>query len=164
MDLLWAPWRMEYIDAPKTSGCVFCAMQNAAPQSDDLMLWRGDSVFCVMNRYPYNPGHIMVVLHEHTDQLSRVSAAAQQEFIWLFGQAMDIVRTVLQADGINAGVNVGLAAGAGVINHLHFHIVPRWQGDTNFLPVLGTTRAMPEYLTDTYRQLAPAFAGLKQGA
>lgn len=162
MDVLWAPWRMEYIDTPKPPACVFCAMRQALPAPNDYVLWRGQAVFCVLNRYPYNPGHLMVVVGEHTDRLAQLPAATQQELMWVFGQAVEIVRTVLKPTGLNAGLNIGREAGAGIVDHLHFHIVPRWAGDTNFMPVLAETRAMPEHLAETYRKLAPAFATLER--
>ncbi len=162
MDVLWAPWRMEYIGSEKSTGCVFCELSASRQHDpDDLVLWRGTDVYCVLNRYPYNPGHILVVINAHTDQLESLPASAQQELIWTFGKAMAIVQSVLKPEGINGGLNVGRAAGAGVLNHLHFHIVPRWSGDSNFLPVLGATKSMPEYLADTYAKLAPAFAVLQ---
>ncbi|MBI2342988.1 MAG: HIT domain-containing protein [Deltaproteobacteria bacterium] len=165
MKALWAPWRMEYIAAPKPRGgeCLLCALQTTGDERSRLILWRGPSACCILNRYPYNPGHLMVSPYAHTDQLAALPAATQQELIWMLGEASAIALRVLRAEGLNCGMNIGRTAGAGIVDHLHFHIVPRWNGDTNFLPVLADTKAMPQYLDETYRALAPDFAALPGG-
>lgn len=163
MEITWAPWRVEYILAPKSDACVFCPMQSPGNDRQQLILWRGQSSFCVLNRFPYNPGHLMIAPYAHTEDLAGVGSAVQQELIWAMGEAMQILRSTLKADGLNCGLNLGQTAGAGVLGHLHFHVVPRWNGDTNFLPVLAQTRSMPEYLDETYAKLAPAFANLNRG-
>lgn len=163
MDVLWAPWRMEFLRGPRVEGCVLCglvAADAAGTEDERLVLWRGRSVYCVMNRYPYNAGHVMLVPYQHTPDLAALPSAAQGELIWLLGETLRIHREVLHSEGANCGMNIEKAGGAGFPDHLHFHVVPRWQGDTNFFPVLAASKSMPECLNQTYRQLQPAFAAL----
>ncbi|MBI4236901.1 MAG: HIT domain-containing protein [Deltaproteobacteria bacterium] len=163
MDVLWAPWRMEFLRAPRVPGCVLCGLVAAEAEGTDrerLVLWRGRSVYCVMNLYPYNAGHVMLVPNQHVADLATLSREAQGELIWLVGETVRIHREVLQSEGANCGMNIEKAGGAGFPDHLHFHVVPRWQGDTNFFPVLAQSKSMPECLDQTYAQLQPAFAAL----
>ncbi len=164
MDTLWAPWRMEYIQSAAASGCVFCPMQDRGKDRERLILWRGTHTFCVMNRYPYNPGHLLVLPYQHTDDLLALDGLARDELMWLLAQSIAVVQKTLLPEGVNCGMNLGKMAGAGVLGHAHFHILPRWNGDTNFLPLLGATKSMPEYLDDTYQTLAGGFAALSKGA
>lgn len=164
MDALWAPWRMEYIhQAHQTADCVFCPMRQVSDDPTQRILWRGEQTLIVMNRYPYNPGHLLIVPYDHTDDLLALTAPAREELTWALGQCVAMVKATLGAAGVNCGMNLGRTAGAGVPGHLHFHVVPRWDGDHNFLPVLGQTKSMPEYLDETYATLAPAFAQLQRG-
>lgn len=161
MENLWAPWRMEYIKASdKTKSCVFCDILPAGNDRERLILWRGESTYCVMNRYPYNPGHLLIIPNQHTDELPLLPTETQHEMIWLLSETTKIVKQVLKAENMNVGMNIGRSAGAGVLGHMHFHVIPRWNGDTNFLPVLDETRSLPEYLDDTYETLYPAFSKL----
>lgn len=161
-DTLWAPWRMDYIRSARAgaTGCIFCAMLPAGDDRARLILHRGTRAFVVMNRYPYNPGHLMVVPHRHGEALHDVPPADWGEVMALAGRAVTCLRAALKSEGANCGINLGRVAGAGITDHVHFHIVPRWPGDTNFLPVLGATKTMPEYLSETYDTLLPHFAEL----
>lgn len=162
MDTLWAPWRLDYIVADKTDGCALCTIPAAHQDTEKLILWRGSHSYVVMNRYPYNSGHLMVVLNEHTDALHQVDAVAQAELIWATGECVRILEEVLDAHASNCGMNMGLDAGAGILGHLHMHVVPRWRGDNNFFPVIADTKSLPEYLAKTYEKLHPAFLKLKK--
>lgn len=148
---------MEFIKAPKTGECVFCPMQHASDDRALLILWRGKHCFCVMNKYPYNPAHVLVMPYVHGADISALPADAQRELMWAMGKAMDCLTKAVGAQGMNCGLNYGQVGGAGVLDHLHFHIVPRWQGDCNFLPIFGDTKSLPEYLDETYAQLLPVF-------
>jgi len=137
--------------------CVFCASQKASDAREALVLYKGKSVFVVMNKYPYTNGHLLIIPNRHLAELSELNADEQQEILSLSAKSIEILRENFKAAGFNCGFNFGRAAGAGILDHLHFHIVPRWVGDTNFLPVLSDIRTMPEYLHDTYDRLLPAF-------
>ena len=157
MDTLWAPWRMAYVDQNGPSGCIFC--EAAAVQQDEktLILYRGRGVFIQMNLYPYNPGHIMIAPYRHLGSLQTLSADEQLELVQVAAKSTMILRETMNADGFNLGMNQGKVAGAGIEHHLHLHVVPRWNGDTNFMPVIADTKVIPEALTATYRKLAPVF-------
>lgn len=160
---LWAPWRMAFIASPKTDGCVLCnliAPNAAGTDRERLILWRGPHTYCVMNLYPYNCGHLMVIPNHHGASLSQLAAAAHEELMWATGQTIDILQRILEPAGFNCGMNLGHVAGAGMPDHVHMHIVPRWSGDTNFMPILADTRALPEHLDATYQRLHPAFEQL----
>lgn len=164
MDNLWAPWRMEFIQDKRLKGeagpCVFCELSAVPPDDINLVLYRGKTVYIVMNRFPYTNGHLMIVSSDHVAELKNLSPQARLEVMDLTAHSMDILRECLEAQGFNCGLNVGRVAGAGILDHFHWHIVPRWNGDTNFLPVLADTRQMPEYLSETWQRLAPAFRKL----
>lgn len=162
MDTLWAPWRMAYIDRPKEAdGCVFCPMATVGDDRSRLILWRGRTTFCVMNLYPYNPGHLLCIPYQHAAKLDGLPSATQQELIWLMGRSVTLLEQQIGATGCNLGLNVGKAGGAGIPSHLHFHVVPRWDGDHNFMPVLAGTKSLPEYIDETYQRLLPGFAQLQ---
>jgi len=149
---LWAPWRIEYIKKPDKSrdGCVFC---NALKNSDDresLMLFRGAGVFMILNRYPYNPGHLMIVPNRHVSDPGELDAAESSELWTLMVKAKAALEKSMGPHAYNIGFNLGPAAGAGIADHIHLHVVPRWSGDTNFMPVLGGTRVISEQLSETY--------------
>ncbi len=160
MDQLWAPWRMTYIEGPKQPGgqCVFCAARDAADDAAVHVLHRGKLCFAILNRYPYNNGHLMVVPHEHAGSLAEVTDAGLAEMIQLASRWTEVVRAVMHCDGFNLGFNLGSAAGAGIRDHLHLHLVPRWQGDTNFMPVVGNVKVVPEELDQTWRKLRAAWS------
>lgn len=160
MKVLWAPWRMKYILGEKVEECIFCRLVGAEPSEDNLLLYRTSSAMVLMNRYPYNNGHIMVAPNEHTADINGLPAGQYLELMELFRSSLKVLSKALNPEGFNTGLNLGKSAGAGVEDHLHFHIVPRWQGDTNFMPVISGTRVIPEALTATYRTFAPIFREL----
>lgn len=162
MERLWAPWRMEFIRAEKEGVCFLCDAAAAEPSRDRelLVLARGAKSFVIMNRYPYNNGHLMVAPYEHVGDLSSSSEEQLAEMIALARRAEGILRQRYHAHGFNVGMNVGAAAGAGVAHHEHLHIVPRWQGDTNFMGTTAETRVVPETPESTWDRLRPAFAEL----
>jgi ATP adenylyltransferase len=154
LDHLWTPWRMAYIQNQKaTEGCVFC---NALSQEDgveNLILSRSDHAFVILNRYPYTSGHIMVVPYAHQPSLENLDQSTRAEMMELAPRVIAVIQRVYKAQGFNIGLNIGEAAGAGIVDHVHLHIVPRWIGDTNFMSTLGGTRVLPETLEDTYQRL-----------
>ncbi len=157
MQTLWAPWRMEFIEGEKSEGCVLCALGESELNDDSLVLARGQQAYVVMNRYPYSNGHLMIVPYQHTAEFSDLNEATSVELIKLLAQAKQVLGDSLAAQGYNVGINLGHAAGAGIAEHIHFHIVPRWVGDTNFMPVFSDTRVMPEALKETYNKLKQAW-------
>lgn len=159
MEHLWAPWRMQFIQELRCrqGGCLFCELAEGGDDRGRLILHRGKGAYVVLNRFPYNNGHLMVVPYRHTGALSALSDAENAEIMRLASQSVEVMGRVLEAEGFNCGFNIGRPAGAGIIDHVHLHVVPRWTGDSNFLPVLGDTRSMPEYLTETYDRLKPGF-------
>ncbi|MBI2346830.1 MAG: HIT domain-containing protein [Deltaproteobacteria bacterium] len=164
MDTLWAPWRMEYIRrvVGKMEACIFCPMLELGDDRERLILARGRQSFVVLNRYPYNTGHLLIVPHQHGERLGDVPPSAWAEVMELAGASVEILRETVQAAGANIGLNLGRVAGAGIADHCHLHVVPRWVGDFNFLPVLAATKSMPEYLLETYDKLRPAFVKLEK--
>ena len=156
MDRLWTPWRMEYILSDKEDGCIFCKMLEAGDDPGCLILHRGDQAFVVLNRYPYNNGHLLVVPYEHVATLEDLDDGALMELMQLVNRGMAALRQTMSPDGFNIGVNLGKAAGAGVDDHVHVHVVPRWDGDTNFMAVLAGTRMVPEMLEQTCSRLTQA--------
>lgn len=156
MKHLWAPWRMEYILTQKEKGCIFCLRPRREDDQDHLVLYRGNHAFVMMNRYPYNSGHLMVVPLRHCIGLESLTHIESKELFGLLKASICVLKKALSPEGFNIGVNIGKTGGAGE-NHLHFHIVPRWTGDTNFMPILGETKVVPEYLSNTYQRLHSAF-------
>lgn len=153
MKSLWAPWRIDYITGEKEDGCIFCVKPKEGNDKKNLILHKGETGFIIMNRYPYSNGHLMTVPYRHANKLSDLSPEERLEMMDLTSKCVDILGT-LKAEGYNIGINLGRAGGAGIDDHLHFHIVPRWSGDTNFMPVIADVRVMPEYLEDTYETLS----------
>ncbi len=160
MDKLWAPWRMEYILQEKPQGCIFCDKPKENRDRENLILHRGAHTFVIMNFYPYNNGHLMVVPYRHTADVAGLNAAEQRELMQLLGVCTSILSKTMSAQGFNIGMNLGRVAGAGVDDHLHFHIVPRWNGDTNFMPVTGHTKVLSEGLMESWDALVTHFAKL----
>lgn len=159
MERLWTPWRLAYVTAASKGdpGCVFCAA--AAPGGDaTLIVHRGVTCFVILNLYPYNNGHVMVVPQRHIGRLADLTAAELEELMRLTRAVEMALEERYHPHGFNMGLNLGKSAGAGVLDHLHMHIVPRWNGDTNFMTVVGETRVLPETLTETALQLAPLVA------
>lgn len=160
---LWAPWRIEYILAPKgQSECIFCGIPRA-PEPDRrarLVVAATRRAFVMLNRYPFAAGHLLVVPHAHVASLEALDAADHDALFRLVRESAARLRAALKCEGMNVGINVGAAAGAGIAEHLHVHIVPRWSGDTNFMPVLADTRVVPQALEATRDHLLPFFADL----
>ena len=154
---LWAPWRMAYIGGPRSEGCLLCDLPRDNMDRESLILHRGPRTYVVMNRYPYNNGHLMIVPYRHCADLGQVSTEDSLELMHESQRATRILRRVFGAEGFNVGMNLGKAAGAGIAEHVHIHVVPRWVGDTNFMPVLADTKVMPDYLEATYAKLVPFF-------
>lgn len=158
MDRLWAPWRMEYIEKiDREEGCFICDAFTGKDDRKNLVLYRGREAFILMNRYPYNSGHLMIVPNEHTPDILALTETCRSEVMSLCGRSMAVLGEGMGSQGFNCGMNIGRVAGAGTRDHFHMHVVPRWPGDVNFLPVLGGTKSMPEYLEETYDRLMRAF-------
>ena len=154
---LWAPWRMAYVGGTKTPGCIFCAARDTTDPRAQHVLAQAPAVV-MLNRFPYTSGHIMVAPRAHLADLTTLPAAEFDTLMRSLQRAVAVVRDTFQPDGMNVGMNLGVAAGAGVVDHLHWHIVPRWVGDTNFMPMLADVRVVPEHLDRTFERLA-ALAG-----
>ena len=154
MKTMWAPWRMEYILNDKEKGCIFC---KALSEQDNLTLYKGKVTMVVMNKFPYINGHLLVAPIKHLSTLDRLSKGEMGDLLETVEQSVGILKKVMNPDGFNVGLNLGKVAGAGVEEHLHFHIVPRWFGDTNALTVFADIRVIPEHLLDTYNNLKPYF-------
>lgn len=166
MDHLWAPWRREFIDAPKEEGCIFCDYPAETGREADrkhLILGRSARSFAILNKYPYNNGHLMVVPRRHAGDYSALEHEELDDLQHLLQIALRIVNEVYKPAGANLGMNVGRDAGAGIDGHLHWHLVPRWRGDTNFMPVLGSTKVMIETLDQTWDVLQPRFEAALSG-
>lgn len=156
-EILWAPWRMEYILGEKESGCIFCTRINQDSDKENLILLRGKNNFVIMNKYPYNNGHLMVVPNRHTSEFDSLSDPEKLETMNLVSKSMNVLKKTVNPDGFNVGLNIGKIAGAGIDDHLHFHIVPRWAADTNFMPVVGQTKIISEDLGETWERLKEGF-------
>ena len=159
MRQLWAPWRMEFIKGPKPSGCFFCEAAAADPSDDPvhLVLARGELALVILNRYPYNNGHLMIAPMAHLANLEELPAATANDLMALTQRSLRVLRQALAPQGFNLGINAGKIAGAGVADHVHQHVVPRWDGDTNFMPVVADTKVLNESLTTSYQQLRAGF-------
>ncbi len=159
-DVLFAPWRYEYLVADKTGGCIFCEAA-AAGDGESLVVFRGERVFVILNRYPYTNGHVMVAPYSHDAWLSSSDPETLRELIETIARTERILVSAYHTDGLNVGINFGAAAGAGVAGHYHVHVVPRWNGDTNFMTVTAGMRVVPEELSATLSRLRPLFAKSK---
>lgn len=159
---LWAPWRMDYITGPKTPGCVFCnVLAEGDSRSEENLVLRFDRLaFVIMNRFPYAHGHIMVVPRRHVAALEQLPEDERAALFQLLVAAQSTLKRALAPQGMNIGMNLGQVAGAGIEDHVHIHIVPRWTGDTNFMPLFADVKVMPEHLDETRRKLAEPFAEL----
>ena len=160
MDVLWAPWRMAYIGAPKEPGCIFCRLPAAADQHAALVLARTAHAVVMLNRFPYQNGHVMVAPRRHTADLAELPSAEHGELAEILRRSLSLLQAFFRPDGMNVGMNLGSAAGAGITDHLHWHLVPRWIGDTNFMPLIGEVRCIPEHLAALWTRLRPLFAQL----
>lgn len=157
MQVLFAPWRMEYILGPKSGDCVFCLPERRDEDEARLVLARYRTCFVIMNKYPYNNGHLMVAPYRHVGSLAGLTPEEGHEIMDALKVCVDVLERSSRPQGINAGLNLGEAAGAGIAAHLHLQIVPRWNGDASFMAVMAETRVVPEHLLDTYRRLKPYF-------
>ena len=158
---LWSPWRMEYIRGPKEDGCIFCQKSISEEDRDNLVLFRGKESFVLLNLYPYNNSHLLIAPFEHNDTTLNLSSSVSTEMMKLANESMRILKSSMNAEGFNFGANIGAIGGAGIKDHVHFHVVPRWLGDTNFMPVIGHTKVMVEGLLETFDELKPYFENLK---
>jgi ATP adenylyltransferase len=158
MDYLWTPWRYAYVTgADKPTGCIFCdAIDDRGDDQDRKIVYRGQHCFIILNTYPYTPGHIMVVPYAHLDELRKLPAEAAQEMMALTQKMEGVLRELYRPDGVNLGMNIGKAAGAGVAGHIHMHVLPRWVADANFVSVIGETRMLPETLDVTWGKIKGA--------
>jgi ATP adenylyltransferase len=150
MKPIFAPWRMEFILGPKEKGCVFCNRARRKTDRKDLILHRGKTSFVILNKYPYNPGHLMVVPNRHVSSLTELTRQEHEEIFALMARIEKVLGKAMRPQGFNMGLNLGKAAGAGIDDHLHFHVIPRWFADTNFWPVISSTKTMPQHLLQTY--------------
>ena len=160
MQNLWAPWRIDYILGPKPDECVFCLPEHTDEDRERLILYRGKHCFVIMNKYPYNNGHLMVTPYRHIMNLVECGTEEMQEMMCLLQECVRIVQKLFNPQGMNLGLNLGEAAGAGIREHLHFHVVPRWNGDSSFMAVFSETRVIPEHLLASYDKLKPHFDNL----
>jgi ATP adenylyltransferase len=158
MDILWTPWRYTYIkSADAAPGCIFCDKPKENDDEKNLIVHRGKSCFIILNAYPYTNGHVMVVPFAHEDQLQKLDRETASEIITLTQKAEGVLRELYRPEGINLGMNIGRAAGAGVAGHVHMHVLPRWTADANFMSVVGETRVLPEDLGTTYKRMKGRF-------
>jgi ATP adenylyltransferase len=157
MDRIYAPWRSKYFTMERTGGCLFCEIQDESGEGEALILKRGRHWFVILNLFPYTNGHIMIVANRHIERLSDIMAEEGEELIELLSLSERAIREAYNPEGMNVGVNLGASAGAGVVGHLHFHLCPRWTGDTNFMTSLAETRVVSESLEESRKKLAPFF-------
>jgi len=160
MKYLWTPWRSTYMQTKKTvEGCIFCiAAQHPADDETNLVVFRAEHCFVILNRYPYTSGHLMIVPYDHVSILTSMTEQAGTEMMLLARHSQTILQAAYQPEGFNMGMNMGTAAGAGIEQHLHLHLLPRWLGDANFMTTIGQARIIPEALDDTYRKLKKEYA------
>ena len=158
MDHLWAPWRGEFIHSPeKRSDCIFCTFPSEDRDRDNLILGRSPHSFVILNKFPYNNGHLMVIPRRHTDDFTALPVEELNDLSSVLQLAVGLLREAYRPQGFNVGMNIGAVSGAGIAGHIHHHVVPRWGGDTNFMPVLGQTKVMIEHLLTTWEKLRPSF-------
>lgn len=158
MRRLWAPWRIAYIkEIEKITDCIFCTKPKERDDNKNFILYRGTHTFVILNIFPYNSGHLMVAPYRHMANLEDLNREETEELWYFLKVSLKALKEVFNPDGFNIGINLGKAAGAGFDEHVHFHIVPRWTGDTNFMPILGETKVIPEALQETYERVKPVF-------
>jgi ATP adenylyltransferase len=159
MERLWAPWRMEYITEEPRPGCLFCRVIEDPNDADaQLVVWRPAGAIVLLNKFPYNPGHAMVAPAAHAGSLEDLDDAQTADLMRALKRTVTVLKTSLKPEGFNIGANIGRVAGAGMPDHVHLHVVPRWNGDTNFMPVLGEVKVVNEHLVQTAAKLSEAFA------
>ena len=157
MEQIWAPWRIEYIEMEKPKGCILCDKPKENNDALNYILYRGDKNFVIMNTYPYNPGHLLIAPYRHIANLEELNDEELYEHWQIISRSLKVLRQVFNPGGFNIGINLGKAAGAGIEEHVHTHIVPRWYADTNFMPVLANIRVLPQALAETYEKLKGKF-------
>jgi len=158
MDHLWSPWRMKYIRRQRSSkGCVFCDAVKLEDGEENLVITRGKHAYVIMNQFPYTSGHIMIVPFIHVDAFEKLNEETCSEVMRFTKEGIHAINKVYKPDGYNMGANLGASAGAGIASHIHFHLVPRWDGDTNFMTAVGATRVLPEDIIETYQRLQQAW-------
>ncbi len=153
---LWAPWRYRYIEdlyKLNENRCIFCIDRNEEPSEENLILYKSKHSFLIMNYFPYNCGHLMVAPYKHVSSLEQLSSEELSDTMSLIAFSLKLLKKTLKPEGFNVGMNIGKAAGAGVEGHVHVHVVPRWVGDTNFMPLIGGTKVIPQLVTETYRRI-----------
>ena len=160
---LWAPWRLDYIKGPKHDECIFCAKPQAGDDEAVYIVHRGENVFVILNAFPYNNGHVMLAPYRHVPSIEQLQEPELLELMTLAQATLGRLGDVYGPEGYNIGINQGRIAGAGVEDHVHLHIVPRWGADTNFMPVIGSTRVLPQSLSDSWKALHEAFGGVRSG-
>jgi ATP adenylyltransferase len=159
MDYLWTPWRYAYVTgAEKTTGCIFCDAPKAGDDEKARIVYRGEHCYIILNTFPYTPGHVMIVPYAHLDELHKLPERAAYELVALSQKMEAVLRDQYRPDGVNLGMNIGKAAGAGVAGHIHMHVLPRWVADSNFISVVGETRVLPETLDVTWKKLKTALS------
>jgi len=157
MEHIWAPWRIEYILMEKPGGCILCEKPEEAKDTRNYILYRGDKNFIMLNSYPYNPGHLLVTPYRHVGSLEELTEDERNEHFELVSRSVTVLRETFNPGGFNIGANIGKIAGTGIDDHFHSHIVPRWQGDTNYMTVLPDVRIVPQALAETYQKLKGKF-------
>jgi len=160
---LWAPWRMDYIRSKKGQGCIFCVPLSTEGDSQKLILYRGQNSVMIMNRFPYSCGHLMVAPLRHTGDLEGLPPEELGDLLTVMKKAVSLLKRAFSPQGFNIGMNIGQVAGAGIVDHLHIHVVPRWSGDTNFMPIIADTIVVPEYLETTYHKLISVLEDMARG-
>ena len=155
---LWAPWRLEYIRGPKDGECIFCRAVESDDDERHYVVFRGDRCLVMLNAYPYNSGHLMIAPFVHEPTIEPLDSATTAEMMDLAKRSAQVLHGAYRPDGFNYGINQGSVAGAGIEDHVHMHVVPRWGGDTNFMPVIGDTKVLPQTLAESWRELKEAFA------
>jgi len=161
MKWLNAPWRLEYILGPKGGDCIFCALPKDDNDRQNLIIHRGEFNYIILNLYPYNNGHLMIVPYSHKDDITGLTSDELCEMGLLTQKCVEIIKEAIKPGGFNIGMNIGSAAGAGIEEHLHMHVVPRWSGDMNFMPVVGNTKVLPQMVLETYDILIDSFNKLR---
>ena len=154
MKRIWSPWRMKYIQNTKsTDDCPFCAILENPDPADQYLVYRGEKAFVILNRYPYTTGHLLILPLEHQENMANLDTEIRTEMMELINHGLEVLGQIYHPEGFNVGMNLGEAAGAGIPKHLHWHIVPRWVGDTNYMTAVGEVRVLPETLEDTYQKI-----------
>lgn len=158
MKRIWAPWRIQYIQMEKPKGCILCDKPREDKDVPNYILYRGSRNYVIMNSFPYNPGHLMIAPYRHVANLEDLTDEERNEHFEIVSRSVRVLKQVFNSEGFNIGINLGKAAGAGIDDHFHTHIVPRWGGDTNFMPVIAEAKVLPEALAETYKKLIGKFS------